>query len=42
VQRAEIFKIATIAFKEGIDHLAFSMAITLAFIVVLDVNSLRC
>jgi acid phosphatase family membrane protein YuiD len=30
-----------IAFKEGIDHPAFGVAITLAFIVMLDANSLR-
>jgi len=30
-----------IAFKEGIDSAAFGVAITLAFIVVLDANSLR-
>lgn len=30
-----------IAFKEGIDTTAFGVAITLAFIVILDANSLR-
>lgn len=30
-----------IAFKEGITHPAFGVAITLAFIVLLDANSLR-
>lgn len=30
-----------IAFKEGIDHPAFGVALTLAFIVILDANSLR-
>jgi uncharacterized protein len=30
-----------IAFKEGIGHPAFGVAITLAFIVMLDANSLR-
>ena len=32
---------ALIAFKEGINHPAFGVAVTLAFIVVLDANSLR-
>lgn len=32
---------ALIALKEGIDHPAFGVAITLAFIVMLDANSLR-
>jgi acid phosphatase family membrane protein YuiD len=32
---------ALIAFKEGIEHPAFGVAITLAFIVMLDANSLR-
>lgn len=32
---------ALIAFNEGIDHPAFGVAITLAFIVMLDANSLR-
>lgn len=32
---------ALIAFKEGIDHPAFGVALTLAFIVMLDANSLR-
>ncbi|MEA3404141.1 MAG: divergent PAP2 family protein [Pseudomonadota bacterium] len=32
---------ALIAFKEGIDHPAFGVAIALAFIVLLDANSLR-
>lgn len=32
---------ALIAFKEGIDHPAFGVAVTLAFIVMLDANSLR-
>lgn len=32
---------ALIAFKEGIHHPAFGVAITLAFIVILDANSLR-
>ena len=32
---------ALIALKEGIDHPAFGVAITLAFIVTLDANSLR-
>lgn len=32
---------ALIALKEGIGHPAFGVAITLAFIVVLDANSLR-
>jgi acid phosphatase family membrane protein YuiD len=33
--------VALIALKEGIGHPAFGVAITLAFIVVLDANSLR-
>lgn len=32
---------ALIAFKEGIDHPAFGVAVTLAFIVILDASSLR-
>lgn len=32
---------ALIAFKEGIGHPAFGVALTLAFIVMLDANSLR-
>lgn len=32
---------ALIAFKEGIAHPAFGVAVTLAFIVILDANSLR-
>ncbi len=32
---------ALIAFKEGIEHPAFGVAIALAFIVLLDANSLR-
>lgn len=32
---------ALIAIKEGIEHPAFGVAITLAFIVMLDANSLR-
>lgn len=32
---------ALIAFREGIDHPAFGVAITLAFVVFLDANSLR-
>jgi acid phosphatase family membrane protein YuiD len=32
---------ALIAFKEGIQHPAFGVAIALAFIVLLDANSLR-
>ncbi len=32
---------ALIAFKEGIDHPAFGVALALAFIVLLDANSLR-
>lgn len=32
---------ALIAFKEGIRHPAFGVALTLAFIVMLDANSLR-
>ncbi|WP_299593120.1 divergent PAP2 family protein [uncultured Microbulbifer sp.] len=39
---AIVSSIATlIALKEGIDHPAFGVAITLAFIVILDANSLR-
>lgn len=39
---AIVSSIATlIAFKEGIGHPAFGVAITLAFIVMLDANSLR-
>lgn len=30
-----------IALKEGVDHPAFGVALTLAFIVILDANSLR-
>lgn len=33
--------VALIALKEGIQHPAFGVAITLAFIVLLDANSLR-
>ena len=33
--------VALIAFKEGIDTPAFGVALTLAFIVLLDANSLR-
>lgn len=33
--------VALIAFKEGIDTPAFGVALTLAFIVMLDANSLR-
>lgn len=33
--------VALIAFKEGINHPAFGVALTLAFIVMLDANSLR-
>ena len=33
--------VALIGFTEGIDHPAFGVAITLAFIVLLDANSLR-
>lgn len=33
---------ALIAFKEGINTPAFGVALTLAFIVMLDANSLRC
>jgi uncharacterized protein len=33
--------VALIAFKEGIEHPAFGVASTLAFIVLLDANSLR-
>lgn len=32
---------ALIAFREGVGHPAFGVAITLAFIVILDANSLR-
>jgi len=32
---------ALIAFKEGIEHPAFGVAITVAFVVMLDANSLR-
>ncbi len=32
---------ALIAFKEGLNHPAFGVALTLAFIVMLDANSLR-
>ncbi len=32
---------ALVAFKHGIDHPAFGVALTLAFIVVLDASSLR-
>jgi acid phosphatase family membrane protein YuiD len=32
---------ALIAFKNGIDHPAFGVAVTLAFIVILDAHSLR-
>lgn len=32
---------ALIAFREGITHPAFGVAVTLAFIVILDANSLR-
>lgn len=32
---------ALIAFKEGIEHPAFGVAVTLAFIVILDASSLR-
>lgn len=32
---------ALIAFEEGLDHPAFGVAVTLAFIVMLDANSLR-
>lgn len=32
---------ALIAFKEGVGHPAFGVALTLAFIVMLDANSLR-
>jgi acid phosphatase family membrane protein YuiD len=32
---------ALIAFKEGIGHPAFGVAVTVAFIVMLDANSLR-
>lgn len=32
---------ALIAFKEGTEHPAFGVAVTLAFIVMLDANSLR-
>lgn len=33
--------VALIGFKEGIEHPAFGVAITLAFIVILDASSLR-
>ena len=33
--------VALIAFKEGIEHPAFGVALALAFIVLLDANSLR-
>lgn len=33
--------VALVAFKEGIGHPAFGVALTLAFIVMLDANSLR-
>jgi acid phosphatase family membrane protein YuiD len=33
--------VSLIAFKDGIDTLAFGVALTLAFIVILDANSLR-
>lgn len=32
---------ALVAFKEGIDHPAFGVAVALSFIVILDANSLR-
>jgi acid phosphatase family membrane protein YuiD len=32
---------ALIAFREGLSHPAFGVALTLAFIVMLDANSLR-
>jgi len=32
---------ALVAFKEGIDHPAFGIAVALSFIVILDANSLR-
>lgn len=32
---------ALIAFKEGVGHPSFGVAVTLAFIVILDANSLR-
>lgn len=32
---------ALVAFKEGLDHPAFGVAVALAFIVMLDANSLR-
>ncbi|MGR3504305.1 MAG: divergent PAP2 family protein [Paracoccaceae bacterium] len=32
---------ALVAFKEGLDHPAFGVAVTLAFVVILDANSLR-
>lgn len=33
--------VSLIAFKEGIDHPSFGVALTLAFIVILDASSLR-
>jgi uncharacterized protein len=33
--------VALVAFREGIGHPAFGVAVTLAFIVMLDANSLR-
>jgi acid phosphatase family membrane protein YuiD len=33
--------VALIAFKEGIEHPSFGVSLTLAFIVILDANSLR-
>lgn len=32
---------ALVAFKEGLDHPAFGVAVALAFVVMLDANSLR-
>jgi len=32
---------ALVAFKEGVDHPAFGVALALAFVVMLDANSLR-
>ena len=32
---------ALVAFKEGVEHPAFSVALALAFVVMLDANSLR-
>jgi acid phosphatase family membrane protein YuiD len=32
---------ALVAFKEGLDHPAFGVAMALAFVVILDANSLR-